>query len=174
MYDGIPYESYNQICEAIKKRNAVLRIAKGGSSQLLIRFGQNSMLVLLAFFLPFFLPLAFLIGWYFYIGDILVLLAVPVYVIFPFVLPNRRLIAMGMTALGLFGLVWNWPAPLTALLIPGILSYLGSWLWQQSLLMTVCREILNKKEAFEELWTQQFIAIQDKDGIYTYSKKIKG
>ena len=104
----------------------------------------------------------------------MVFLAIPVYLLFPLFLPNRRFIATGMTAFGLFGIVWDWPALLTALLVPGILSYLGTWLWQQSLLMTVCREILNKKEVFEELWMQRLIAIQDGEGIYMFSGKNEG
>lgn len=169
MYQNTPFKNYAQIQDGLRRKAILLRIARGKYSTLLQRFGQGRISVVLAFLLQLLLPAAVVIGWYLYCGDPSTLAAVLVYLLLPFLFPLGQLLSGFMTALGLFGLIWHWPAWCVALLLPALLSYLGSWIWQQSILLLVCRQVLHDKGVFEELWLQGLIALQDKEGVYQYS-----
>ena len=166
MYRNTPYKNYAQIQEALRKKTAVLRIARGKYTVLLQRFGQGRPSVVLAFLLQFILPAAFVVGWFFYCRDALALFALPIYLLLPFTFPLGQLLSGVMTTFGLFGLIWHWPAWSVSLLTPALLSYFGSWAWQQSILILVCRQVFNDKAVFEELWTQGLIALQNQQGLY--------
>ncbi len=166
MYRNTPYRSFEQIEKALRGKEAILRIAKGQYARLFREYAQDKIYVAGAFLSQFLFPLCFLIGWYLYTKEILVFLAVPVYLLLPFLLPGMNFLAVGMTAFGLFGLIWHWHEALIALLLPGLLCYFGVWLWQQSILVAVCRKALGECCIFEKLWDEGLIAIQDKDGIY--------
>jgi len=169
MYQNTPYKNYAQIRDGLREKTVLLRIARGKYTLLLQRFGQGRISVVLAFLLQFILPAAFAAGWFFYSSDPLALFAIPIYLLLPFAFPLGQFTAGLMTAFGLFGLIWHWPAWSVAVLLPALLSYFGGWVWQQSILLLVCRQVLNDKAVFEELWTQGLIALQDKQGVYQYT-----
>lgn len=170
MYQDTPYQNYTQIQDGLRKKAILLRIARGRYSILLQRFGQGRPSVVLTFLLQLILPIAFVVGWFLYCRESFVLFAIPIYLLLPFLLPLGQLLSGIMTAFGLFGLIWHWPAWSVAILLPALLSYFGGWLWQQSILLLVCRQVLNDKTVFEELWTQGLIALQDKQGLYQYAR----
>ena len=70
MYRNTPYKNYAQIQEALRKKTAVLRIARGKYTVLLQRFGQGRPSVVLAFLLQFILPAAFVVGWFLLFGAV--------------------------------------------------------------------------------------------------------
>ena len=170
MYRDTPFKSYNQIQDGLRKKSILLRIARGRYAVLLQRFGPGHASVILTFLLQL-LPAAAVVGWYLYCRELSALAALPVYLLLPFALPLGQFPAGLLTAFGLFGLIWDWPAWSVSLLLPALLSYLGSWIWQQSFLLLVCRQILNDKAVFEELWLQGLIALQTKEGVYQYSQE---
>lgn len=169
MYQNTPYKNFLQIREALQKKEAVLRIAKGKYAVLLEQFGKGRISVVLTFLLQLILPTVFVTAWYFSCRELTVFAALPVYLILPFVFPLNQFLAVGMTAFGLFGLIWHWPAWAVALLLPALLSYFGGWVWQQNILILVCRQALRDQKSFEELWRQGVIALQDREGIYQYT-----
>lgn len=171
MYRDTPFKSYNQIQDGLRKKSILLRIARGRYAVLLQRFGPGHASVILTFLLQLLLPAAAVVGWYLYCRELSALAALPVYLLLPFALPLGQFPAGLLTAFGLFGLIWDWPAWSVSLLLPALLSYLGSWLWQQSILLLVCRQILNDKAVFEELWLRGLIALQTKEGVYQYSQE---
>lgn len=169
MYRDTPFKSYAQIQDGLRKKTILLRIARGKYALLLQRFGPGHASVVLTFLLQLLLPAALVAGWYLHCRELSALAALPVYLLLPFVLPLGQFLAGLMTAFGLFGLIWHWPAWSVALLLPALLSYFGSWLWQQSILLLACRQVLGDKAVFEELWTQGLIALQTKEGVFQYS-----
>lgn len=169
MYQDTPYKDYAQIQSALRKKTVILRIARGRYSILLQRFGQGRPSVIFTFLLQMILPISFIVGWFFYCREILVLFAIPIYLLLPFTLPLGQFLSGIMTAFGLFGLIWHWPSWSVAILLPALLSYFGGWIWQQNIQLLVCRQALNDREVFEELWTQGLIALQDKEGLYQYA-----
>lgn len=171
MYRDTPFKSYAQIQDGLRKKSILLRIARGRYAVLLQRFGPGHASVILTFLLQLLLPAAVVVGLYLYCRELSALAALPVYLLLPFALPLGQFPAGLLTAFGLFGLIWDWPAWSVSLLLPALLSYLGSWLWQQSILLLVCRQILNDKAVFEELWLQGLIALQTKEGVYQYSQE---
>lgn len=168
MYCDTPYKSYGDVQKALRSKTATLRIARGSYAKLFTNYCQGRLSVVLAFLLQLLLPIAFVIGWYFYCKQPVVLWAMLFYLVLPFILPLNSFISTAMTAFGLFGLIWGWPPLAVAALLPGILSYLGNWIWQQSILLVVCRRALNGRLGFEELWEHKLIALQDKEGIYSH------
>ena len=169
MYHGTKYRNFNEVREALRARTAVLRIAKGHSARLLMEFGSGNKSVMLSFFLPFLLPAAFLLFWYFfYAKQVIVFAALLFYLILPFVAPLGHLLATGMSVFGLVGIFRNWPILLVSMLLPAALSWLGSWLFQQFILRAVCKAALNDRATFEQLWQEHVLIIFDDDGVHQY------
>lgn len=169
MYQDTPYANYFQVREALSKQKVTIRIAKNQYKKLFKCYGQDNWFIAASFLAQFIFPITFIVCWSVYTGEKSVLPAVILYIAFPFFFSSNSFISTALTAIGLFGFVEQWPAVITACFIPGVLSYFGTWLLQQSIILTVVRKIMLEQSVFEELWQNRLIALEDRRGVYQYT-----
>ncbi|MFU7516799.1 hypothetical protein [Clostridium sp. HCS.1] len=168
MYYSTLYKNFSEIKKGLESKNIILRLSNGCYSKIMQEYGKKSWIMQISYVLPFLLPFMVLMCICFFYKNSSVFLALPIYLFLPYFIPIPRVIAMAMTILGLFGLVWDWPPLVVGVFTPGLFSLGGIRVWQFVIQASVVRMALQNEKIFERLWKEKLIALQDKEGIHQY------